>query len=296
MEKYWELKRTLPNAENQKVVNEYLSSLKNGRWKKNSIIGYRYILQSFFKKIDVPFSSLNMNDVQIWLTEQKKDCNKRTRIVYLSTVRSFFSYCVEKGYIEKQSIPYSWQEGNAENYWKVKIHLPNIENQNVINEYLMSLKIVNYSKETLIVYRTFLQKFFKERQECFSSLTSNDIQQWFIQHEKGFKEQTRKNHLTSLSSFYNFCVEEGYIERSPIRKRMFPRLLKSIPKYLDKAEIAKVRRQSEKYRLRDRVLFEFLLSSGCRIGEVHRLDWTNVDLENRAAIVLGKGKKIRQVH
>lgn len=43
-------------------------------------------------------------------------------------------------------------------------------------------------------------------------------------------------------------------------------------------------------------MFEFLLSSGCRIGEVNKIDQENIDLENRTAIVLGKGKKFRQVH
>jgi len=137
--------------------------------------------------------------------------------------------CVEKGSIEKQPISYQWRGRNGDNYWKLIIQLVNNENQEVINDYLMSLKIANYSKESLITYRSFLQKFFKERKEAFSTLTSNQIQQWFIQYEKGFKEWTLKNHLTALSSFYNFCVEEGYVERSPIKSRMFPRLLKSLP-------------------------------------------------------------------
>jgi site-specific recombinase XerC len=131
----------------------------------------------------------------------------------------------------------------------------------------------------------------------YSALTSNQIQQWFIQHEKGFKEVTIKSHLTTLSAFYNFCVEEAYTEKSPIKSRMFPRLIKSIPKYLDKEEIAKVREKSENIWIRNRSIFEFLLSSGCRISELHGLDRSDVNLENRIiAMVLGKGKKYRQVH
>jgi integrase/recombinase XerD len=61
-------------------------------------------------------------------------------------------------------------------------------------------------------------------------------------------------------------------------------------------EVVKVQHQVEKESIRNRALVEFLLSSGCRIGEVHLLDRQNVDLENRTALVLGKGNKIRQVH
>ncbi len=48
--------------------------------------------------------------------------------------------------------------------------------------------------------------------------------------------------------------------------------------------------------LRNQLLVEFMLTSGCRVGEVHQLNREDVDFENRTARVIGKGKKIRQVH
>lgn len=36
-----------------------------------------------------------------------------------------------------------------ENYWEVKIQLPNSENQKVINEYLLSMKLENKSFHTI---------------------------------------------------------------------------------------------------------------------------------------------------
>lgn len=293
---YWGLTIVLPNEENHQKVNEYLNMLKNEQWTKKTIVTYRHTLQSFFKKIEAPFSTLSMHDVERWLTKEKKVSNQRARIIYVSHIRSFFSYCLDNGFIEKQPITFAGKEVHEDDYWKITIPLVNEENKKVLNEFLMSLKIANYSKKTVKNYRFFLQKFFKDRQEIFSDFTSNQIQQWFIQHEKGLKEVTIKSHLTTLSSFYNFCVEEAYTERSPIKSRMFPRRIKSIPKYLDKEEIAKVRGKSEKLWIRNRSIFEFLFSSGCRISELHGLDRSDVDMENRIAMVLGKGKKYRQIH
>lgn len=54
--------------------------------------------------------------------------------------------------------------------------------------------------------------------------------------------------------------------------------------------------ESERSSLRNQTLVEFMLTSGCRVGEVHRLNLEDVDLENRTARVVGKGKKIRNVH
>jgi site-specific recombinase XerD len=295
MRNYWEITKKLPNSENQKVINEFLFSLKNTNRSKSTIIRYRTTLQSFFKEMEISFSSLTYNNIQQWLSGHKdwKKGTIRTRSIAL---RTFFSFCVKKGYMEKPPIVSKFQERLTEKYWEVKIQLPNLENKRVINEYLLSLKVANQSFHTINNLRYFLQTFFKEQRASFSSLTSDEIQKWLIQHHKGVKENTIKFHISALSTFYAFCVEEGYLEKSPIKLRWFPRCPKPIPKYLEKEEIAKIRCQSEKGLLRDRAMLEFLLSSGCRVGEVHRLDRVDVDLESRTARVVGKGSKIRQVH
>lgn len=181
-------------------------------------------------------------------------------------------------------------------YWKLKVDLPNAENQKVINEYLLSLKIANKSFYTINNFRYFYQNFFKDQDASFTVFTSNDIQKWFSIHDKEFKKNTVRFHLSALSAFYNFCIDEGYLERSPIKMRWFPRCPISEPKYLDKEEMAKVRRQAESLFPRDYAIMEFLIATGCRVGEVCRLDKKDVDFESRTACVLGKGKKIRQVH
>jgi len=48
--------------------------------------------------------------------------------------------------------------------------------------------------------------------------------------------------------------------------------------------------------LRERVLLEFLYSSGCRVGEVEKLNIEDLNWENCSAIVNGKGSKQREVY
>ncbi|WP_064093160.1 tyrosine-type recombinase/integrase [Rossellomorea aquimaris] len=81
-----------------------------------------------------------------------------------------------------------------------------------------------------------------------------------------------------------------------MKSRWAPRLPQPVPKYVEKRGIAKVRIQTEKKILRDQLLFEFLLSSGCRVAEAQQLDIDDVNLEYRTARITGKGEKIRQVH
>lgn len=39
----------------------------------------------------------------------------------------------------------------------------------------------------------------------------------------------------------------------------------------------------------EKVLFEFMFSTGCRIGEIVSLEKNSINWSNRSAIVIGKG-------
>lgn len=182
------------------------------------------------------------------------------------------------------------------NYWELKKSLPNPENHEVVNEFLLSLKLMNRSKGTLIQYRDYLERFFMIQDEPFTLLTSEIMRKWFMEREAHLKEKSLSQRIAILSSFFNFCVQEELIRQSPIKSRWYPRLPQPIPKFLEKEDIAKTRFQTEKKSIRNQGMVEFLLSSGCRVGELHRLDRKDVNLETRTAYVLGKGGKIRQVH
>lgn len=183
-----------------------------------------------------------------------------------------------------------------DNYWELKKQLPNAENQEAVREFLLNLKIANRSRLTVMRYRWFLERFFGDMHESYTKITSDCILEWFNKKEGNLKEATLRFRFSILASFYNFCIKEYNLERSPIKRRWFPRLPQPVPKYLGKEEIAKTRQQIEKNSLRNQVLVEFMLASGCRVAEVHQLDRREVDLENRTARIIGKGKKVRQVH
>lgn len=183
-----------------------------------------------------------------------------------------------------------------ERYWELTKTLPNQENQKVITYFLRSLKTSNRTKVTIVGYRQFLEWFFGDMKESFSTLSSDQILDWLQKNRGQIKDSSYRRRLDILSSFYKFCLLDSLIERSPIKRRWFPRLPKPVPKYLDKGDIAKVRNESEKTALRNQAIVEFMLTSGCRVGEVHQLNVEDVDLENRTARVIGKGKKIRNVH
>jgi len=182
------------------------------------------------------------------------------------------------------------------NNWELNKKLPNQVNQEIINDFLLSLKLENRSEKTIYYYRYFLERFFGDMIEPYSSISSETILQWFFANQSHLKEVSLHSRLSILSSFFTFCIKEELLLKSPIKSRWYPRLPKSVPKYLEKGELAITRLQAESLSPRNRLMVEFLLTSGCRVSEIAGLNWEDVDIANRTARVLGKGKKVRQVH
>jgi site-specific recombinase XerD len=291
---YWELKIPLPNDNNHRVVNEFLTSLKHANRSRMTIIDYRNDLQLFFKKRKEPFTSLTHLDIKRWINKQKNHMREKSLERYLSSFRTFYHFCIEKSYMNVNPIFY--KRIKEEKYWEVNIKLASNENENKINAFLLALYGANYSKRTIRSYRYNLQNFFKEREESYLSISSEDILNWLIQERSKVKAGTLAYRLNSLNSFFKFCIEEGDLEKTPIKRRWFPRLPHPVPKFLNKEEVAIINKQCETGILRNRTLVEFLISSGCRIGEIALLNRSDVDLENRTAMVTGKGNKIRQIY
>jgi integrase/recombinase XerD len=182
-------------------------------------------------------------------------------------------------------------------YWIVENENIHPENLEILNEYLLDLKLTNKSKQTIMEYSWFLQRFLIFINKPVTDLVSDDIFDWTNEKCGCLKPATKNRHLAVISAFIQFCQQEEYLsEDVQVKSRWRPKLPKTQPKYLDKEELAKVKLAAENFKLRDRALFEFLLTSGSRVGEAVGLDIEDLDLENRTARVTGKGNKTRDVH
>lgn len=96
----WELAISLPNEENQKVINEYLCSLKNANKSKRSLICFRSLLHLFFIERVNFFSTVTSNDTKLWLIEHERTEKKHN---YLSAVTPpFFLQLLYRGRLFRQ--------------------------------------------------------------------------------------------------------------------------------------------------------------------------------------------------
>jgi integrase/recombinase XerD len=104
--------------------------------------------------------------------------------------------------------------------------------------------------------------------------------------------------LSAVRSFHRFLVREGLAEDDPAADVRRPRLPRSLPKALTLEEVERLLAAPDDATpigLRDRAILELLYGAGLRISELTGLDVDDVDLDEGAARVLGKGGKEREV-
>ncbi|RYG71914.1 integrase [Lentibacillus lipolyticus] len=183
-----------------------------------------------------------------------------------------------------------------EKYWVITNRAIDADTREVLNEYLLNLKVSNKADTTIDKYRKILEMFFVECQVPLEVLSSEDVLQWINDYGTDKKEKTMALVISALSTFFAFCQAEDYLDRALMKRRWRPKIPNALPKYLDDAEVASIKKSAETLSVRDRAIVLFLLSSGCRRSEMSRLNVTDVDLDKRTASVVGKGKKVREVH
>jgi integrase/recombinase XerD len=88
--------------------------------------------------------------------------------------------------------------------------------------------------------------------------------------------------------------EEEVITKNPALKLKEPKAPKSVPKVLTFEEM-ELLRDACKTPL-EHALPEFLFATGCRIGEVWRVDKDQIQWDRKSVLVCGKGQKEREVY
>ncbi len=89
-----------------------------------------------------------------------------------------------------------------------------------------------------------------------------------------------------MKLLFRWSHEEGYTGINPAAKIKEPKIGKRIPKFLTEREIEHLREACTT--TMEKALFEFMFSTGCRIGEIVTLNKNNINWSNHAAIVRGK--------
>jgi integrase/recombinase XerD len=104
--------------------------------------------------------------------------------------------------------------------------------------------------------------------------------------------------LSTVRSFHRFLLREGILRADPAAAVTRPRVPRALPRPMSLDDVVALLRAPDARTpagLRDRAMLELLYGAGLRISELVALDVDDVDLEDGAVRVLGKGGKEREV-
>src|SRR5881296_3804296 len=129
------------------------------------------------------------------------------------------------------------------------------------------------------------------------------IRAWLgAQQQRGLAKRSVARALSALRTFYRFLNATRGLEVNPARAARTPKLEKTLPTYLSRAEVemlfadAKARAAAGGFReARDLAMLELFYSTGMRLSELAGLNDPDVDLVSDQVKLRGKGKKERIV-
>lgn len=125
-------------------------------------------------------------------------------------------------------------------------------------------------------------------------ITLQVLKEYLAKQSERLKPSSLGHRNRFVRSLFRFGFEEGYLKLNPSLKLREPKMDKRIPKFLIEEDVIHLKISC--LSPRERALLGFLYSSGCRVGEVQKINTEDLNWENCSAIVNGKGSKQREVY
>jgi integrase/recombinase XerD len=115
--------------------------------------------------------------------------------------------------------------------------------------------------------------------------------------EKMYAPATVARKVAAIKTFSEFLVNKGILERDVTKDIGGPKVAKSLPKTVSRAEIEELLKQpmATLEGQRDRAMLQLLYATGMRVSELVSLNVDDIYLDNAAVRCLGKGGKEREI-
>jgi integrase/recombinase XerC len=138
----------------------------------------------------------------------------------------------------------------------------------------------------------------EEKDKLTSALRRHIAKAVNITTKKPLSGQTVMRRISSLRSFFKFCIREHYLKSNPTSGIRGPKRTKPLPTVLsgdDVETLLKSIKTENAMDYRDRAILETLYSTGMRVSELVSLNVDDIDLKSDSLRVTGKGRRQRIV-
>lgn len=168
--------------------------------------------------------------------------------------------------------------------------------QSYLKIFLAAKRVEGCSEKTIRYYDSTIRNVLTAIGKEVKHVTTDDLRVYLNEYQKRSyaSKVTIDNIRRILSSFFAWLEDEDYITKSPVRRIHKVKTCKTVKETYSDEALELMRDHSEC--VRDLAIIDMLASTGIRVGELVKLNRSDVDFENRECIVLGKGNKQRRVY
>ena len=170
------------------------------------------------------------------------------------------------------------------------------QNLNLVQMFLAAKRVEGCSEKTVRYYESTIRNMIGKIGSDVTAISTDDLRCYLdrYQQQSCASKVTIDNIRRILSSFFSWLEDEDYIVKSPVRRIHKVKTCKTVKEtYSDEAlEIMRDNTECS----RDLALIDLLASTGMRVGELVRLNRSDIDFDGRECVVLGKGNKQRRVY
>ena len=166
----------------------------------------------------------------------------------------------------------------------------------MLKSFLSAKKVEGCSDKTLAYYESTLAKLLASIDKGLPEVTTDDVRQYLatFKESRGSSKVTIDNIRRIFSSFFSWLEDEDYIIKNPV-KRIHRVRADSLVKEVISDESMEILRDSC-VEMRDLAMIDLLASTGMRVGELVRINISDIDFQERQCVVFGKGNKERTVY
>ncbi len=162
--------------------------------------------------------------------------------------------------------------------------------------FISAKRIEGCSERTLNYYRTTINNMVEYINKKVNYIETDDLRCYLSEYQSknNCGKVTVDNVRRILSSFFSWLEDEDYIVKSPVRRIHKVKVSQTVKETYTDEELEKMRDACTE--IRDLAMIDFLSSTGVRVGELVKLDRSDINIQERSCIVLGKGEKEREVY
>lgn len=159
--------------------------------------------------------------------------------------------------------------------------------------FLASKRVEGCSEKSLAYYKATIETALGTIDKDIRHIETEDLRKYLTEYQQ--KKQSSKvtidNIRRILSSFFSWLEDEDYILKSPARRIHRVKTSTTIKETYSDEALETMRDSCQE--LRDLAIIDMLASTGMRVGEMVRLNRSDIDFNERECVVFGKGDKER---